>query len=293
MVQKLIDGIFYIETMMITALSILIFLISGGGIYLDIQGISCNISSIKIGNWVELSDSFQDLSQITYNGQYLNGLKIGRWDIFYRKNNNKPFQLLGGGLYDEDKGSIKIGKWTEVYDGFTSQKQIIYYGEYQNGNKIGRWDIFYESILIGGGSYDQKQKSKDPISYIKVGRWIELSRRFQYVSQVTYQGDYIDGQKIGTWYTYWNWNGKNQQIGGGYYNCYIQNEENIFSIKTGQWIELNDNFNFWSQILCSGEYQNGKKVGLWSQFDLKNRNNIMYLYILEIYLKFSKQFECS
>ncbi|CAD8110383.1 unnamed protein product [Paramecium primaurelia] len=95
-----------------------------------------------MGNWMEKSYNFSDSSQVIYKGEYQYGKKIGRWDIQCRKKIDQPFKIIGGGLYNE-KGDVKIGYWEEISDKFRDFSQIIYKGDYINGQKIGRWNIEY------------------------------------------------------------------------------------------------------------------------------------------------------
>ncbi|CAD8116046.1 unnamed protein product [Paramecium sonneborni] len=219
---------------------------SGGGVYQK-------ESSIKIGIWIELRDGFYENSQIIYKGEYSkNGQKIGRWDTLYRK--NEDYEIIGGGQYDENC-SIKTGKWIEISDNFEYYSQVSSQGEYKNGEKIGRWDIFYkisdEFKLIGGGQYDEEGS-------IKFGRWNELSDIFHLDSQVIYQGEYNkNGNKIGRWDILFRGKEEFELIGGGQY-------DEGSSIKIGEWIELNDSFSISSQVIYKGWYnKNGKKVGRW------------------------------
>ncbi|CAD8195660.1 unnamed protein product [Paramecium octaurelia] len=218
--------------------------------------------SKQIGKWIELSDSFYDLSQIIYNGEYKNGKKVGRWDILFRGDFDEEFKQIGGGLYDEG-GSFKIGRWIESSDGFKTWSQVTFDGEYKNGVKVGKWGTFYKDVssktneLIGGGSYDEGHS-------LKVGKWIELSDGFAWNSQFTYQGVYRDGKKIGRWDTYFEFGG-NRQIGGGFY------DDEGYGIKIGKWIELSLGFRDDSQVTYKGEYKNGTKVGRWDIFFLENQ----------------------
>ncbi|CAD8124901.1 unnamed protein product [Paramecium sonneborni] len=218
----------------------------GGGYY------SQNLNQ-KIRKWVEISDNFWRNSQILQNGEYINGKKVGLWDIYWRLEENGPFKLIGCGLYDESQG-LKNGLWYELSDKFWSNNQVIYYGEYKNNCKIGKWDILWrlnqycEFIRIGGGSYKQVQGQKQ-------GKWIELNDQFSNENQITFQGEYQNGMKIGHWETLF----QNQQIGGGLFN-----EQN--GLKKGKWIELDDNFQSISQVTYCGEYNNGKKFGKWKIF---------------------------
>ncbi|CAD8214566.1 unnamed protein product [Paramecium octaurelia] len=64
---------------------------------------------------IEVSDEFNVNSQITYNGEYKNGKKVGSWDIMHREHSNYTFKFVGGGSYDELGEGIKIGKWIELF----------------------------------------------------------------------------------------------------------------------------------------------------------------------------------
>ncbi|CAD8215157.1 unnamed protein product [Paramecium octaurelia] len=60
----------------------------GGGYYDDLV----NGCSVKIGNWIELSENFGEesgQSKITFNGEQRNGQKIGKWiqiDLYWNQN---------------------------------------------------------------------------------------------------------------------------------------------------------------------------------------------------------------
>ncbi|CAD8104719.1 unnamed protein product [Paramecium sonneborni] len=44
-----------------------------------------------------------------YPGEYKNGKKIVRWDILWRQYHSQPFQLIGGGTYDQNmENDVKI-----------------------------------------------------------------------------------------------------------------------------------------------------------------------------------------
>ncbi|CAD8117663.1 unnamed protein product [Paramecium primaurelia] len=64
--------------------------------------------------------------------------------------------ISGGGSYDEEDGEIKIGKWIELKEGFSKDSQILYQGEYQNGKKLGRWEIMYRHNTSNPFSQMQK-----------------------------------------------------------------------------------------------------------------------------------------
>ncbi|CAD8128829.1 unnamed protein product [Paramecium sonneborni] len=61
----------------------------GGGQYEEQQDGIC----VKVGMWIEVWEGFNDNAQVTYSGQYnLNGVKVGQWEIMYRKNEDEPFK---------------------------------------------------------------------------------------------------------------------------------------------------------------------------------------------------------
>ncbi|CAK87293.1 unnamed protein product, partial (macronuclear) [Paramecium tetraurelia] len=159
----------------------------GGGSYNKLN------DGYKIGTWIELNDWFSDSSQVTNNGEYKDGLKFGRWDIWYKNRDTKLYQLIGGGFYQDDVNQIKLGIWIELNDGFWDYSQVTQHGKYQNGKKVGRWVFKFEGSQIGGGLYNEEGDG------IKVGQWIELSDGFQMFQQVVYIGEYRNGKKVGSW----------------------------------------------------------------------------------------------
>ncbi|CAD8106489.1 unnamed protein product [Paramecium sonneborni] len=214
----------------------------GGGIF-DRQG-------FKVGHWVELSDRFQDKSQIIYHGEYIQGKRFGRWDISFKKEWQEKPEWIGGGIFTEQ--GQKDGRWTEICDQFDNENQFIFEGYYKNGKKQGLWDLYdnNEWIYIGGGVYDNEN--------LKNGKWIDYNFNFGYLSnQASFEGVYQNGKKIDRWDIKYKemWSDTNQKIGGGLYNKDSQ--------KCGLWIDLIDNFKDDNQIIQQGEYLNGIKIGKW------------------------------
>ncbi|CAD8190130.1 unnamed protein product [Paramecium octaurelia] len=226
---------------------------SGGGLYDNkVQG-----KEIKIGKWIELLDWFSWDSQITINGDYLNGKKVGSWNFFLGQIMNlkmckfKTYQR-GGGTYDflQEK-SIKVGKWKVLNDGFHCQSKVTYHGEYLNNQKAGSWNTYYKRYSkkerIGGGLFDMG---------IKIGKWIDLDEVFQYDAQIQYIGDYKKGQKVGQWDTYYNnefQDQRNQKMQITKNPQQWWRNEEIDGNNLGQWIELSDYFNKLQQQNYNGE----------------------------------------
>ncbi|CAD8090427.1 unnamed protein product [Paramecium sonneborni] len=210
----------------------------GGGLY-DSNG-------IKEGKWIELSERSCSHSQITYKGQYKNGKPIGIWSTWIRREYQKDFEQICNGQYDQNGEGKKIGMWIELIEMFKEDSQVTYSGQYKDGNKTGRWDIFFEKEAIGGGTYDEG-------SGIKIGNWVEVCDKFDNLTQVTQNGQYKNGNKVGKWDILF----EEEVIGGGTY------DEGDEGIKIGNWIELSDEFWRDSQVLCKGNYKNGNKSGRW------------------------------
>ncbi|CAD8194862.1 unnamed protein product [Paramecium octaurelia] len=231
----------------------------GGGIY---NKKDCQ----KIGNWIELDDLFVQQRKVLFKGEYLDGKKVGKWDIWYKHYNSNEFKLIGGGSYDIIGSAIKLGKWIELDEGFYDRKQVTYAGQYKAGVKNGRWDTWYQqeqqNEKIGGGLF------KEGVDNMKIGQWIELDDEFSESKQITYQGVYVKGYKVG----YWDINFKKQQgdykiekIGGGSFT------EIGDCIKIGKWVEISNRFWIGKQVIYVGEYKKGRKIGLW--FKMKRSFN--------------------
>ncbi|CAD8131375.1 unnamed protein product [Paramecium sonneborni] len=93
---------------------------------------------IKIGRQIELWEKFNDYSIVYFQGEYKNGRKVGRWDIYF-KDYDLNFKKIGGGSYDEKGNGIKNGIWNEINDCFKNSNLILDNGEYKNGKRIGTW----------------------------------------------------------------------------------------------------------------------------------------------------------
>ncbi|CAD8051101.1 unnamed protein product [Paramecium primaurelia] len=262
--------------------------IIGGGQYND--------DGLKIGKWQDLDDSFCNIKQVTYVGEYQNGVKYGKWeticfkiiigqgeynyigqkigkwidlDDHYHKQEfilinslvqnrqiKQEYIKMGknmgngkliikdkscGGQYDFDWA--KKGKWIEPIQNFYSQKEILFEGIYNQGQKFGKWKSYKKSQTLGGGLYNEQG--------LKHGKWIDLDDDYQSFRQITYSGEYFNGKQKGNWYILY----KEDLIGGGSYN-----EQGL---KDGKRIEIQDNFQKFCQLTYAGEFQNGKKKGRW------------------------------
>ncbi|CAD8076579.1 unnamed protein product [Paramecium primaurelia] len=217
--------------------------IIGGGQYKENTG-------EKIGMWKELNEDFDQCSQIVQAGEYRNGKKIGQWTIMNLDND----KTIGGGNYDEENG-FKIGNWIEPHNKFNEESfcEIKFVGQYNNGKKIGIWEIQVESAgrknlkIIALNNYDQESGQE-------IGKQTELFENFSNSCQIIYHGEYKNGKKTGYWQTLSI--DSNTEIGGGKYD-----EET--GLKNGQWIEIHENFDRHLPIGYYGSYKNGMKIGKW------------------------------
>ncbi|CAD8193548.1 unnamed protein product [Paramecium octaurelia] len=226
----------------------------------QIGGGNFNEHGMKQGNWVELCSQFQSYIQITYSGDYQNGLKIGKWATLFKEYSGDKFRVIGGGSYDL-KG-VKNGVWVELCDRFYRNYQLIFQGEYQNGLKSGMWTSQFRSRIddeyekIGGGLYD--------LHGWKEGIWVELDDYFSRNAQVISKGKYKNNKKYGQWSTKF----EGETIGGGFYN--------IEGMKEGYWIDLSDryseyiieqllyHFYRYNSYIYQGEYKNGRRSSKWT-----------------------------
>ncbi|CAD8208397.1 unnamed protein product [Paramecium octaurelia] len=206
----------------------------GGGFY-DEQG-------SKHGLWIDVSDSFCKENQLTYQGEYNNGTKVGKWKILF---NN---QQIGGGYFNNQ--GQKIGKWVDLSSGYSIEAQIKFVGEYQNGKKQGLWDVLEENIFTGGGVQD--------VNGLKSRKWIELSDNSNDYIHIFYIGDYINGKKYGMWETTYRYNRESnlEKI------CSGQFDEQ--GLKNGKWVELNESYNYNCQVILQGQYKHGIKIDRWN-----------------------------
>ncbi|CAD8117608.1 unnamed protein product [Paramecium primaurelia] len=227
----------------------------GGGSFGDGQG-------IKQGNWVEIWKGFYYFSQVTENGEYKNGKKFGRWDIWYKDIENNTITKIGGGSYDE--GGNKSANWVEILDGFCEDSQVIYHGEYQNGKKIGKWDIWYkkeygdlENTRIKVVGLNQRMVFVKILKQFRMGN-IKMEKKFGRWD-IWYKD--IESNKITKMQKYDIKRSKQQSM------CLKSGDASYDELgqetKLGNWAKVSEGFNNDSQITKKGEYKIAQNFDIW------------------------------
>ncbi|CAD8128977.1 unnamed protein product [Paramecium sonneborni] len=216
----------------------------------------------KNGQWCEIHRSYDHYQKVIIIGDYIKGMKKGRWSVF--ENNH----LIGEGSYNEN--GQKIGKWTEVSESYQDYMQLIFGGQYKNGVRIGKWLTYYmgqtlcsqytnnDEKVIGGGFYDEFG--------LKQGYWVEFYEGgYSYRAQFRIVGEYKNGLKNGFWRIIIFILDGDDVVGGGLYDDKGK--------KSGEWIEIIENGDL---VLISevGLYRYGVKFGQWDTYFLFNNQKI-------------------
>ncbi|CAD8215573.1 unnamed protein product [Paramecium octaurelia] len=134
--------------------------------------------------------------------------------------------------------------------------------------------------VSGGGFYDESNNGN------KSGQWIDLDDKFNPKKQVYYKGEYQNGKKVGYWENFFRRQSESFQKWQNLFYKVLNQFKNLRDsgggsydekgIKFGYWIDFPEGFS-WSKIY-EGEYQNGKKVGRWSE----HRKKIMQKFKLKL-----------
>ncbi|CAD8126373.1 unnamed protein product [Paramecium sonneborni] len=103
---------------------------------------------------------------------------------------------------------------------------------------------------------------------LKNGIWREISENYWDQQKMINIGNYNQGKKFGKWNTKYKIQNdiQNITIEGGHYN---QN-----GLKTGKWIDFNNNFFKFCQVHYQGEYNKNKKQGIWNILFQCNQSNM-------------------
>ncbi|CAD8155987.1 unnamed protein product [Paramecium octaurelia] len=193
-----------------------------------------DLDNHKTGKWIELGERYNGVSHVKNIGNYINGKKSGRWEIQYDNS------IKGGGTYDEK--NEKNGEWDELHSNFQSNK-AIQTGNYQNGTKVGKWELKLNGQIIGGGQFDENG--------LKHSKWMDLHQTSSEYNQIFNVEQYQYGQQMGIY----------QRI---HKRNVIENGQlNQNGLKHGKWMEQHEFYNEYQQIIFNGDYNNGSKTGKW------------------------------
>ncbi|CAD8137797.1 unnamed protein product [Paramecium octaurelia] len=181
-----------------------------------------------------------------FSGRYIQLYKSLRKNFIVIFQMGKIVYVDDGEIIAENKADVLDNSSSWVLFNLDQIYQLKWHGNYgSNGKKIGKWKPSLEAqqITNAGGNYEANG--------VKTGQWIELYQDYTKISKAYFVGQYKDGLKQGKWNAYQN----NKIIGGGSY------DEN--GAKYGNWVEIVENFLGLNYLKYEGQYDGGKKRGLW------------------------------
>ncbi|CAD8194002.1 unnamed protein product [Paramecium pentaurelia] len=205
---------------------------------------------LKHEKWIYFNDSFKEENQVTYHCLYKNGQIIGRYDINYRQNQNKLWEQIGGGSYEQGQKNglwvILIGVRSYIRMNINMTKKLVNGILITNIIMINLENKCYEIIfqyIVKEVFMKMDQKMVDEI-IVKSLLVVNILMVKKLGNKILFQiVDQICNQIINLL----------QQSGGGSYDQFFQ--------KNGLWIDLSDGFKSSNQVVCNGVYKNGKKIG--------------------------------
>ncbi|CAD8128380.1 unnamed protein product [Paramecium sonneborni] len=240
-----------------------------GGGYFDDNG-------LKIGYWKELYGTLnQDLHTI-FDGYYVKGSKQGLWEATM-KSLRKTTHKIGGGCYNQN--GLKDGRWIDLHDRFKDHCFLIYNGYYNEGLKVGNWDILYKyeitnnfikmffipqflevkapTTILGKKKVNGQMYVQNLIICFKL--FIEV-----YICKVRKWENGVQSLKNLNKFLIKKCKKEVDNIsGGGLYN-----EKGL---KEGNWVSLHERFHCYNQIIYEGMYKNGVRNGIWQSSTLSIR----------------------
>ncbi|CAD8123267.1 unnamed protein product [Paramecium sonneborni] len=205
------------------------------------------IQTVFQGKGIDLENKLLQQKTCKLLGFLKYGQRLYLSEITIQLNEKLELLLIKDGEILKIQKYIASNSIENINQNFEQLKRLFWVGKTNcQGQKIGKWNAVWrgEKLKVGGYYNDEGEKS---------GNWIELFENYWDKAQVTYEGVYDNGKKKGQWTIFQ----KDIEIGGGMYN--IEGE------KTGVWIEAFENYSSWCKLRQIGKYQNGKKVGEWTQ----------------------------
>ncbi|CAD8129516.1 unnamed protein product [Paramecium sonneborni] len=200
----------------------------------------------------EMFNNMDQIHNLSWQGYYgKNKENHGKWIAFWNKdlliNVGGQSQIIYYILCYKD-GQKKAPR-KDPFLNDMKQSQILETGEYYYDFRIGKWNIIFQNVKIGGG--------------IKQGKWVELDEGFYLCNRLLL--------KIGLWDIMYDGDGKRSKQLQKIY----KNKKNVFSgggsydqegnqQKIGKWVEIDDGYYKENLVIYNGLYNiKGKKIGLW------------------------------
>ncbi|CAD8198472.1 unnamed protein product [Paramecium pentaurelia] len=195
----------------------------------------------------QIMKNLEQIRHLIWHGSYnLSAQKEGKWYPTWKEE-----KIDAGGTYINQKEQRM----------FNGQNQAKIFGTKLKYLK--RESILIIRDVISGSFSTIINQSEGLYSQngLKNGRWSDLHDNYHEGNKVILNGEYLVGQKVKKW----NIVLKGTQIGNGYY------DEN--GIKTGEWVELDDQFEEYNsylflnmeQMRYQGKYVDGIKTGIWKR----------------------------
>ena len=193
--------------------------------------------------------------ELKYEGNFKEGLKCGEGKEYFRNGKTKFIgeykkgKMWDGEVYDENNKSFKLKNGTGKIKIFDDNLNIIFKGEFKEGEKNGKGIEYFQGEIIYRGSYSNGKK---------VGKG--EGKEFNEGGKLLYEGEFFDGLRHGK--------GKEYNIRGDliYQGCYSKGER----IGKGEGKEFNEG----GKILYEGEYYNGIRNGKGKDYTYKKELKI-------------------
>ncbi|CAD8116955.1 unnamed protein product [Paramecium primaurelia] len=244
--------------------------------FVTIGGGNYNEFDVKEGQWIELCDEIlpQQNQIIIDIGKYNDGHKMGTWKKYIYEESiftKNKLMLVFSYFQWWRRISFWNQKWEMERDSLQFQRNfksfwlvlikmdqrlvngIFIQSKIMNNNQLCKALIF---LCSGGGTYNNLGQ--------KNGLWSELSNCFHQSHFTIFNGKYQNGIKQERWMIQHKMKQSNsiEILGGGEYD-----EQGL---RNGDWIEIFQNYDKYSQITFKGRYLNGLKQGQW---DILYSNN--------------------
>lgn len=177
-------------------------------------------------------------------GSYENGLEKGEWHNYWENGKLK------------NKSTFKNGKLNGAWMSYFPKGDLMLEGTYKEGRKTGEWTQYFENGKIRELKTYKIVKKQSAVNKSEIifssemnGKYVAYSDMDQRIME---EGNYKDGQKVGTWKTYHR-GGKLVAVESNYKDGKLEGTMKTFD-KRGN-------------IISSIEYKNGLKHGTFKLFD--------------------------